>query len=148
MIEPASAAGAVDAERFERTGIPADALRVARIREDFARWIAARFDLDPIRASDLILALNEAMANVAEFAYRGAAVPGPMDVRAELRDGTLAVTVADRGSWRVPDPQPRNRLRGRGIPLIHALADRAGIETGHEGTTVRMEWTGVEPARN
>ncbi|MFJ7213569.1 ATP-binding protein [Amycolatopsis sp. NPDC098790] len=32
-------------------------------------------------------------------------------------------------------------MGGRGLPLIHTLADHAVIETSAAGTTVAMTWT-------
>jgi serine/threonine-protein kinase RsbW len=146
MFESVSAAGLFDEpERFERIGVAADGQTAARIRDEFARWLGAFFDLDPTRSSDLLLATNEALANAAEFAYLAAGRPGTMDVSAHYRadDQTLAVTIADRGTWRPPNTTAPERARGRGIPLMEALTDRATIDISGAGTQVRLEWTGV-----
>ena len=53
----------------------------------------------------MVLAVNEAMANAAEFAYVTAEQPGAMHVQADY-DGTaatLTVTVTDEGAWRNVD---------------------------------------------
>ncbi|MDP9167591.1 MAG: ATP-binding protein, partial [Actinomycetota bacterium] len=42
-------------------------------------------------------------------------------------------------------PSPEQHHRGRGIPLMKALSDRASIQTSTDGTTVRLVWTGVRP---
>jgi serine/threonine-protein kinase RsbW len=145
MIHSMSTAEVATAERFERTGMAADAQNAARAREEFAEWLERFLDLDPIRASDLVLAINEALANCAEFAYVTADRPGTMDVQAvyDPADRRLTVTVADHGVWRMPDPQPVSRTRGRGIPLMQALSDRTQIDSSSEGTTVRMQWADV-----
>lgn len=132
-----------NAGRFERNGIPADAQSAARIREEFAGWLQEFFDLDAVRRSDLILALNEALANAAEFAYLAAGRPGTMDIQARHQDSLLTVVVADHGLWRIPDPSTTRATRGRGIPLMRALSDRASIDHSADGTTVRLEWDDI-----
>ena len=133
------------AERFERTGVPAEANAATRARDDFARWLENTFDLDPDKASDLVLAIYEALANVAEFAYLTSGYVGTMDLSAAHHghDATLMVTVADRGRWRTAPSHPADRSRGRGIALMKALSDRASIQTSTTGTTVRLEWVGI-----
>jgi serine/threonine-protein kinase RsbW len=71
-----------------------------------------------------------------------------MHVRA-LYDGsaaTLTVTVTDEGVWRHTDPASAGPRRGRGIPLMHALADRATVDSSPAGTRVCLEWNQVAPA--
>lgn len=126
---------------FVRTG-PADAGTVSRMREEFARWLRDGFSLDAERFSDIVLAVYEAMSNVAEFAYPADAQDRPLSVRAQhdvAGDG-LVVTVADRGEWRERDPAARAPLRGRGIPLMRALADRFTLEPSDRGTRVDMQF--------
>jgi serine/threonine-protein kinase RsbW len=149
MIDSMSSAELANAELFARVGIAADVESAARIREEFARWLRRYFDLDPIRLSDLVLATNEALANAAEYAYLLVDPPGTMDLRASYarHDGRLTVTVSDDGIWRMPNLNPVNRARGRGIPLMHALSDRATIETSPGGTEVCLEWNDIAPVR-
>lgn len=133
------------AERFERVGVPAEPAAAARTRDDFSRWLQGAFDLDPYKANDLVLAIYEALANTAEFAYVSAGLVGTMDLRAAHNpsESALSVTVADRGQWRTAPSSPPDRSRGRGIALMKALADRASIQTSTGGTTVRLVWTGI-----
>jgi anti-sigma regulatory factor (Ser/Thr protein kinase) len=144
MIDAMHSADVENAERFERVGILADARTASRTRNEFASWLRAFFDLDSTRSSDLILAINEAMANCAEFAYLQAPGAGTMDLQAwhDAVASTITVVVSDRGSWRQPQ-EPRIRSRGRGIPLMEALSDRTSIETSDHGTHVKLEWTNV-----
>ncbi|MCK0174150.1 MULTISPECIES: ATP-binding protein [Mycobacteriaceae] len=145
MIDSVSAADTFSAERFARVGVAADGEAAARLREEFARWLEMHFELDPVRSSDLLLATNEALANAAEFAYWEAAVPGTMDLDAlfDPTTGTLTVTIVDRGTWREKTPEMADRARGRGIPLMEALTDRAAIDTTSGGTRVQLQWTGI-----
>ena len=143
MIDSMSSADVADAERFERIGIRADAGTAARTREEFTRWLHRFFDLDPVRTSDVVLAINEALANSAEFAYLLATQPGTMAVQAryDAGDARLTVTISDNGLWRGTSID--TRTRGRGIPLMRALSDRATIETSSSGTRVSLEWGDV-----
>lgn len=137
-----------NAERFVRVGLPADAHSAAHTREEFARWLQQYLDLDTTRVNDVLLATNEALANAAEFAYVNAERAGTMNLLAhhDAAAGKLTVTIDDHGVWRPPNPAPVDRLRGRGIPLMHALSDHASIEPTAEGTHVLLEWASV-PAR-
>jgi serine/threonine-protein kinase RsbW len=141
-----------DGARFTRTGIAADALGAAQTRVELCEWLERQFTLGDERLNDLLLATYEALANAAEFAYLDAPTPGTMDLRAHYDSGTssLMVTISDRGKWRQPvgtslDSDPRVHLRGRGIPLMHALADNATIHTSMAGTQVRLSWHHLLP---
>jgi serine/threonine-protein kinase RsbW len=131
--------------QFVRTDVVADPMHAATVRREFSDWLGQYFALDATKASDVVLAVNEAMANAAEFAYVTLARPGTMNVQADY-DGTaatLTVTVTDEGAWRTTDAALRQRKRGRGIPLMHALADRATVDSSQTGTRVCLEWTHV-----
>ena len=152
MIDSVSCAGpdwpAADIGRFECIGVAAEAESASRIREEFAEWLQRFFDLDPIRSSDLVLAINEALANAAEFAYLSADSDRPktMDLiaRYDAGDARLTVTICDHGVWRMPAAASA-RARGHGIPLMRALSDRVTIETSTAGTRVCLQWDGVGP---
>ncbi len=127
---------------FVRTRVAADARTAARTRAEFGAWLERHFTLGAERFNDLLLAVNEAIANAAEFAYIDAAQRGTVDVSASY-DGnsdTLAVSVDDRGRWRQAVPVPQHR-RGRGIPLMRALADEVLIDRTPHGTHVTLTWT-------
>lgn len=140
-----------DRFRFRRMRIAADAHTASRTRVEFRRWLDRHFTLGAERFSDLLLAVSEALSNAAEFAYLGASGTsqrGTMDVRADydVDSDTLAVTVSDYGSWRPSTAEPalterNHQVRGRGIPLMRALADEATIDPTPNGTRVRLTWT-------
>lgn len=138
-----------DLERFQRDGVTADAMSVARLREEFSGWLLIRFDLDAERANDIVLAVNEALANVAEFAYRLSPQPGPVGLHSDhdAVSSVLTVHVIDHGVWRDNQPDEQPRTRGRGIPLMHALSDDAAIDHTDTGTTVRLRFDNVAGAR-
>lgn len=111
-------------------------------------WLGRHFRLGAERSNDLLLAVNEALANAAEFAYVDASQCGTVDLSAtyDAAADTLAVTVNDRGRWRhkLPEPAtvpPQPQVRGRGIPLMRALADRVTIDRTARGTHVTLVWT-------
>ncbi|ORW30122.1 anti-sigma regulatory factor [Mycobacterium paraense] len=137
-----------DRSRFVRRRVAADARSAARTRAEFGKWLDRHFKLGADRSNDLILAVNEALANAAEFAYVDAARRGTVDLTAAYDDvaDTLAVTVNDRGRWRhkLPEPAtvpPQPQVRGRGIPLMRTLADRLTIDRTPRGTHVTLVWT-------
>lgn len=145
MIDSMPPAEVANSDRFERLGLDADATAVAHVREDFAQWLKRFFVVDPVRFSDLVLAINEALANAAEFAYLLAERPGTIDMRAIYdSDGQkLVVEISDRGTWRPRQVDPVPRTRGRGIPLMETLSDESAIDTSDDGTRVRLTWNGI-----
>jgi anti-sigma regulatory factor (Ser/Thr protein kinase) len=134
--------------QFARMDAVADPQSAAQIRREFSDWLGRHFMLDATKACDMVLAVNEAMANVAEFAYVTVGQPGAMHVIARY-DGTaatLTVTVTDDGAWRHVDPATTDLRRGRGIPLMQALADHAAVDSSAAGTRVCLEWNRVATA--
>ena len=148
MNSPTRRADTADAH-FLRV-VAADARTVSTVRNEFGRWIRTHLAVDEERISDIVLAVNEALANAAEFAYSSASQPGAMNLLAAYDSYTsvLSVTVTDEGAWRIADSERKRASRGRGIPLMRALADRATIDSTAEGTRVRLEWNHVTAAQN
>lgn len=90
------------------------------------------------RAGDLVLALDEVIANAQEHGRP------PIGVRAWV-DGRLVVEVSDVGPgfdrarvWSTHPPPPLGR-RGRGLWIIRQLTDLVTIRSDEGGTTVRIE---------
>ena len=128
-------------ERFACNDAAADATSVAGVRDAFTRWLRRGTGLDETRLCDVVLAVNEALANSAEFAYVDGD-EGTVDLDAvwDPARRTLTVTVSDRGSWRETNPLNRQRRRGRGIPLMRTLAEPVIIDTSGRGTRVCMRF--------
>ncbi|OBF30258.1 hypothetical protein A5724_23855 [Mycobacterium sp. ACS1612] len=125
----------------------ADVATVSQLRRDFADWLGQRFALDEIKLSDAILAVYEALANAAEFAYVGRPAPGALSIEAR-HDNTsnrLDVTIRDFGTWRETVHTVPDNTRGRGIPLMKALTDEAQIDRTPTGTVVVLRFGGVRP---
>ena len=121
---------------------PADAQTVAEFRNAFAQWLRENFALDAERYNDVLLAVNEALTNAAEFAYVASDEPGTMSVTAhyDAADRKLVAVVSDHGAWLEKEPDGKPNTRGRGIQLMRALADRATFQRESTGTQVAMEF--------
>jgi anti-sigma regulatory factor (Ser/Thr protein kinase) len=116
------------------SAIPADPRRLADARRALEEWAVAA-GVAPDVVGDIVLAAYEAMANAAEHAYR--LRPGTLDLLATCEAGEVVVVVEDRGDWRPPPADPGDR--GRGLLMIRSTS-QAEIESGLDGTTVRMRW--------
>lgn len=109
---------------------------VSGLRRLLRTWIGET-GLHPDLVEDVVLAVDEAVTNVVEHAYPRECG----EVRLSLvrsGPGEIEVTVEDDGTWRSPPEDPG--FRGRGVQLIHGLADRARITHSAHGTTVSMCW--------
>jgi serine/threonine-protein kinase RsbW len=126
---------------FVRTG-DADAATVAQFRHDLASWLTQALGVDDVKHSDVLLAVSEALSNAAEYAYEGAAARGPMTVEVTYRHDVdrLDVMVSDGGRWHDQSGAPRSTTRGRGLPLIHLLADHTVVDRQAMGTTVLLRF--------
>jgi serine/threonine-protein kinase RsbW len=121
--------------------IPADAERLAEMRHALSRW-AAGVGMPTERREELVLAAYEAMANSVEHAYAASAndTGGEVELHAaQTVDGAVVITVTDHGRWKPPEES--DGIRGRGIPLMKALANDTAIVAVDTGTTVTMTWT-------
>lgn len=123
-----------------RRTCPADARRASRLRCELDEWLqSAAPALPESRCADVLLGVNEALANCAEHAYCGRA-DGEIVMHATYDDAAhrIRVRISDRGRWRVNTVAQRHR--GRGIALMHALADHCTVDRGDEGTTVLLDY--------
>lgn len=152
---PPTTARTGNPNRFVCNLIAADSTSAAQTRAEFGHWLQRHFTLDADRFSDLMLAVNEAVANAAEHAYVDRPQHGTIDVHAiyDVAGKTLLVSVVDRGHWRPNVPEPatadgRHALRGRGIPLMHMLADEVTIDSAPSGTQVTLRWVDLTPAQS
>lgn len=145
MTTPSYPGPAAAGNRFTFNEFTADPYAAGHVRNEFAAWLSERVELNAIRFSDVVLAVNEALANAAEFAYLKNHGVGTIDVEAVQNSdaATLTVTITDQGCWREPDPATRGRTRGRGIPLMRALSDDLTIDTSKLGTTVCLRFDNV-----
>jgi serine/threonine-protein kinase RsbW len=126
-----------------RLVLPAEPEAVRHARAAFGEWLAGlRWPADGV--VDLILAVNEAMANVVDHAYP-AAEPGPVGVHARCGPGSapgtrrITIAVVDHGDWnrehRAVDPAG---ARGNGLALMYACTAETRIVRSAHGTTVTL----------
>lgn len=122
-------------EDFLALRFPADAQEVAPVRHQLREWLQDS-GLGEDEASDLVLAVSEAVNNAVEHAYPGPA-RGSVEVRARIGDdGAVSVDIRDHGQWRVPPPALT--MRGRGFLLMRESVDEVEIDRSASGTTVRL----------
>jgi len=113
--------------------LPADPRRLATVRRAVAGW-SAQAGLSEDAAADLQLLLSEAATNAVEHAYRDTE-PGELlySVRYHGADG-IRVHVQDFGRWRPPPAD--SGYRGRGLAVIHNLADEVSLAPSDHGTRI------------
>jgi serine/threonine-protein kinase RsbW len=106
------------------------------------------------RLEDLRLAVSEACANAVD-AQQAAGVDALLEVRIEVDEEVMAVTVSDHAGGFEPesvdpipvptDPQRLRHERGLGIPLMRSLVDEVVFTRLPEGTAVRLVIRSTEP---
>lgn len=104
------------------------------IRRDARGWLAAN-DVPHDLAADVLLASGEACANAIEHGVRGAD-DDTIEVSFEM-DDVLGVVVSVRDPGRWPE-SARVAERGRGLHIIQSVMDVVDIDSGDDGTTVKM----------
>lgn len=112
------------------------------MRDRFEAWLSD-CGVKDAQVSEVLLVVNEALANCVDHAYVDHPAAGAMAVRADFEpaQGCLSVCVTDHGTWRQPNPQQRrDRRRGRGVVLMHALAHHCTINGRADGTTVCLDY--------
>ena len=103
--------------------------------------------LDPGRVADLRLVVSEAVTNAIE-AQGAVGATDRILIRCRVDDEQVLVEVVDHGPGFDPDAVPDlpdvetpERLRhesGLGVALMPRLADGAEVDSGPDGTTVRL----------
>jgi len=111
--------------------MPAHPRSLALLRRALRRWLDAN-GVQPPRAYDVVLAVDEAAANAIEHAY--CAADGTVTVTGRRDGGLLRFGVSDDGRWRAP----RDGDRGRGLGMISRLMDTVQVERGEQGTRVEL----------
>lgn len=128
--------------------LPAEPGAAARSRRATGRWLASLCGLEAPcdAAADLVLAVNEAVSNCIEHAYRDGA-PGTVILRAHTTHSggpgcagfRVTVQISDHGGWRAPPTDPGHR--GRGLAMMRACAEDVVVDRGPSGTTVTLHRT-------
>ncbi len=125
-------------------GGAADAVTAAELRRALQGWLHEVTRMRADVRQDVVLGVNEALANCVEHAYRGAhREAGTMKLEASYDPAVRAVRVcvSDRGTWHSrPPSSPTDPHASRGILLMHALADYCTIDARPSGTTVCLDY--------
>ena len=110
--------------------------QLSDIRAHLGSWLRATGIPDDL-AGDIVLVVNEACTNSIEHGYRGRAA-GQMVVDVAAKGRGIRIRIADFGSWKLPDANPR--LRGRGVPLMRAVSGDVTLDGTSSGTVVTMNF--------
>ena len=127
--------------------VPAKSDYIALVRVVLAAAAAIDPDSRDDRVEDLRVAVSEAVTNAVE-AHKAAGTDSHVEVRCYTQGHEVEVTVRDRGPGFdpdsvpvVPDAESPERMffeNGLGLPLMRRLVDKTDIETGDDGTLVRL----------
>ena len=130
-------------QRLEGNADPATVSQWRRLAQD---WLRATVVVSNERFADVTLAVDEAMSNCVDHAYRGRSA-GSMVLVLTYDELCAAVRihVTDEGSWREPSSFSSNAFRGRGVLLMEALADECTVDGQHHGTTVCLVFGDCPP---
>jgi anti-sigma regulatory factor (Ser/Thr protein kinase) len=125
--------------------LPAIPSAASLVRQRTRAWLDA-LGWPSEDGEDVVMAVNEAVANGVDHAYRGQPHLGEVRVYGWPTNHPAAanhpaahrvvVTVADRGRWRPVPSDPG--YRGRGLRMMHACMDSVIIQPAAAGTTVIM----------
>ncbi|MGP4058431.1 SpoIIE family protein phosphatase [Mycobacterium sp. 4D054] len=114
---------------------PADASQLAPTRTALRSWLT-RARVEPGRVMEVLVAAGEAVANAIEHGHRHSP-GGTISLHATALVDRVQLTIADTGSWKLPQPV-RDAHRGRGIALMRNLMQDIAIDHDPAGTTVRL----------
>jgi anti-sigma regulatory factor (Ser/Thr protein kinase) len=112
--------------------VPAHRDQLSWMRVRVRHWFSDR-DVPPTTCSDIGLAVDEALTNSVEHAYRRRNDPGMMELTIMLHPGTVSLSVIDHGSWKHSTPE-HGSIRGHGLPMIRALAEQVDLNPTSHGT--------------
>jgi serine phosphatase RsbU (regulator of sigma subunit)/anti-sigma regulatory factor (Ser/Thr protein kinase) len=116
-----------------RLRVPSSVDSLDLVRDVVRTWLAGTA-LRRLDAQDVVLAVWEACANAIEHAVD----PGDdhVDVRADILDGRIRVSVEDTGTWL---PPTEREDRGLGLRLIYGSMSSVDVVPSDGGTRVTFE---------
>ncbi len=120
------------ADRLQLAIAP-DPAAVRGVREQVRAWLAER-GAGEEELAEITSALSEAVTNATE--HPSDTKRHTVEVRTQLLDDQVEITVRDFGGWRAPRG---GGDRGRGLPLMEALMDSVVVDPGDEGTEVILK---------
>lgn len=123
---------------------PASPSTAAQWRRALHRWLRHEVRVSADVRDDVVLGVNEALANCVEHAYHACGGVGAMKLQASYDPAakSIRVCISDRGSWQRPSSPARvnDPRASRGIMLMHALADHCTIHARPNGTSVYLDY--------
>ncbi|WIM86522.1 SpoIIE family protein phosphatase [Candidatus Mycobacterium wuenschmannii] len=106
------------------------------LRHQLADWLRGA-GVPEERTADIVLAVNEAVANSIEHGYLGRK-PGKVRINGENDGARVHLKISDKGKWKPAATDPG--VRGRGLLLIRAVSDWLEMDCTPKGTTVVMSF--------
>ena len=117
--------------------LAADPAELGRVRQ-MVRAIGATLRLPAAETNDMVLAVDEACANVVAHAYEPDHPERIMHVRAHTQADEVVFVVSDNGS---PIVEGKSSGAGLGLRLIEGLSDQLEIEgPGDDGTRLTIHF--------
>ena len=116
-----------------RLRVPSDNDSLDLVRDVVRAWVAGA-PLGRADAQDVVLAVWEACANAIEHAVDPTG--DQIEIRADVVDGCVRITVEDTGGWL---PPVEREDRGLGLRLIYQSMSSVDVVPGDAGTRVTFE---------
>jgi anti-sigma regulatory factor (Ser/Thr protein kinase) len=121
--------------------VPADLSQLARVRHRLRNWLAGLGVCAELK-HNIVICVGETLANAIEH---GNELDTEKSVSIEIfaKASTIDATIGDVGQWTEDDaPAPGlDEERGRGLSLVHGLADRVDARRTPHGTSVHLEFS-------
>ena len=121
---------------------PASHESLAEARRELTRALdGAGWAGEPVNR--VLVAVGEAMTNAVEH---GSETPATVRLDVVVERNTAVVSIRDEGAEghrcpeTVPAVPPATSVRGRGLVMIHALADEVRIRRRGKGTEIRLRF--------
>ena len=123
-----------------RLRITSDPTNLAPVRQEVEAYCAA-WGFDEAARGEIVLCVNEAMANITRHAYKSA-TDKPIEVSVSFDDGTLKIEIRDWGSGDLPPMRrkPKDPLQpgGVGMVCLLSLMDTINFEPQSDGMKLVM----------
>ncbi len=121
------------------TVLPAAGRELAPLRHRLREWTKG-LHVDATIGHNILIAAGEAVVNAIEHGS-GLDASKTISVEAFATDGAITVSVTDSGQWSGDSAASRRiRQRGRGLTLMHGLADHVETVRTPQGTTVTLHF--------
>jgi anti-sigma regulatory factor (Ser/Thr protein kinase) len=117
--------------------VPANAAQLTILRSCIRDW-TKEIGMTAGKSDDVVLAVDEALANTVEHAYAGRTGVVVLFAACDRYSDIARVVVSDSGTWRPPPADPGTR--GRGLPMMRQLSSVFSLHHDAGGTTVVLEW--------